>query len=246
MKNTDFAAIAVFAFLVALVFFFPLGVTFSTDLVAVGTKVVCWKFDLAGCFSSKLTGLANFGDVVNLHPYFMGFLKVGILASFGEMIKTRGRTGSYKTPDLWAKFLVWGLYGMLFTVCFAIFGRGIAALADGGTIWWKPFESAAANRIFLAFSTSLWLNLVFCYPMMLSHEWCNTCIAKRRFLGGTEFLQGLDPHIWGSYLLKTIVVFWIPAHTVTFSLPGGYQILMAAFLSLALGFILTIKPKSKN
>jgi hypothetical protein len=48
-----------------------------------------------------------------------------------------------------------------------------------------------------------------------------------------------------AYLLKTIVVFWIPAHTVTFSLPANYQVLMSAFLSLALGFILTIKPKKK-
>ena len=44
-------------------------------------------------------------------------------------------------------------------------------------------------------------------------------------------------------MLKTIVVFWIPAHTITFCLPAQYQILMSAFLSLALGFILTIKPK---
>ena len=45
-------------------------------------------------------------------------------------------------------------------------------------------------------------------------------------------------------MLKTIVFFWIPAHTVTFSLPPDFRVLMSAVLSLALGFILTIKPKN--
>ncbi len=238
MKKTDAIAVAVFVLLMALVFFFPLGV----EIKLLEKKLAWLGFDFCGAFRD-FTGLKNFGDTVNLYPYISGFLKVGILATFGEMIKTRGRTGSYKTPDLWAKFIVWGLFGMLFTIAFAIFGAGVKVLSAGNSIWWSPFESKAANQIFLAFSTSLWLNLIFCYPMMLAHEWCNTCIAKRRFLGGAEFLQGLDPHVWGSYLLKTIVFFWIPAHTITFSLPEGYRILMAALLSLALGFILTIKPK---
>ena len=178
------------------------------------------------------------------YPYISGFLKVGLLATLGEMIKVRGKTGSWKTPDLIAKFIVWGVYGMLFTIAFAIFGKGIHAIM-GTPVWPLTFENDTAQKIWQGFSTSLWANLIFCFPMMLSHEFWNTCITKKRFLGGTEFLEGIDKHLWGSYLLKTIVVFWIPAHTITFSLPANYQVLMSAFLSLALGFILTIKPKKK-
>lgn len=236
MKRSDWFAVLLFVFLAALVFFFPWGI----DLLG---KPGWIGLDLSGSFTD-LSGLKNFGRLVNKYPYISGFFKVGILASFGEMIKTRGRTGSYRTPDLWAKFIVWGIYGMLFTICFAIFASGIGVLS-GSPVWpLKPSAEPWKTLVF-AFSTSLWLNLVFCYPMMLSHEWFNTCIAKRRILGGAEFLSGLDTHIWGSYLLKTILFFWIPAHTVTFCLPADYRILMSAFLSLALGFILTIKPKSK-
>ncbi len=233
MKTKDWIAVGVFVLLAAFVFFFPWG----TELL---TGKICWRgIDLCKAFS-ELTGLDNFGRVVNEYPYITGFLKVAILASFGEMIKTRGRTGSYRTDKLWAKFLVWGLYGMLFTIAFPIFAIGVEKLS-GTAIWPFACDSGFCKTLVCAFSTSLWLNLIFCYPMMLSHEWFNRCIAEKRLLGGTEFIRSLDPVVWGSFLPKTILIFWIPAHTVTFCLPPDFRILMSAFLSLALGFILTIK-----
>ena len=86
--------------------------------------------------------------------------------------------------------------------------------------------------------------MIFAYPMMLGHEWCNEVINKKRFVGGEEFLASVDKHIWGSFIPKTILCFWIPAHTVTFCLPQDYRVLMSAVLSLALGFILTFRPKA--
>ena len=44
-------------------------------------------------------------------------------------------------------------------------------------------------------------------------------------------------------MVKTIPFFWVPAHTITFMLPPEYQIVMAAYLSVALGIILGIMPK---
>ena len=241
-KIGDIIAVIYFAAFVCLVFFFPLayGTDVKIDLNAL-TGSAKHGLYWAG-FSTD--GIKNFGDVVGHYPYISGFLKVGLLATLGEMIKVRGKTGSWKTPDLLLKFLVWGVYGMLFTIAFALFGKGIAAVM-GTPVWPLTFENDTAQRIWQGFSTSLWANLIFCFPMMLSHDYWNTCITKKRFLGGAEFLEGIDKHLWGSYLLKTIVVFWIPAHTITFSLPANYQVLMSAFLSLALGFILTIKPKKK-
>ncbi|NTV18536.1 MAG: Mpv17/PMP22 family protein, partial [Bacteroidales bacterium] len=38
---------------------------------------------------------------------------------------------------------------------------------------------------------------------------------------------------------KTIPLFWIPAHTITFMLPDQYKVLFAASLSIVLGLILS-------
>jgi hypothetical protein len=48
-------------------------------------------------------------------------------------------------------------------------------------------------------------------------------------------------------VVKTIPFFWIPAHTITFLLPPEFRIIAAAFLSIALGIILSFaKKKSKS
>jgi hypothetical protein len=46
--------------------------------------------------------------------------------------------------------------------------------------------------------------------------------------------------------VKTIPIFWIPAHTITFLLPSEYRVLSAAFLSIALGTILAFAKKSDS
>jgi hypothetical protein len=47
----------------------------------------------------------------------------------------------------------------------------------------------------------------------------------------------------GFVLFRTIPLFWIPAHTITFLLPPEYRVLAAAFLSIALGAILAFAKK---
>ena len=46
-------------------------------------------------------------------------------------------------------------------------------------------------------------------------------------------------------LLRTIPLFWIPAHTVSFLLPPDYQVLYAALLGVALGLILALAGKRR-
>ncbi|EQB89040.1 hypothetical protein M918_22160 [Clostridium sp. BL8] len=49
----------------------------------------------------------------------------------------------------------------------------------------------------------------------------------------------------GFVVCKTIPIFWIPAHTITFLLPSEYRVLTAALLSIVLGAILaTSKAKT--
>jgi hypothetical protein len=48
---------------------------------------------------------------------------------------------------------------------------------------------------------------------------------------------------WGFVFKKTIPLFWIPAHTLTFCLPQDLQVLFAAFCSVILGLFLSIAAK---
>lgn len=62
-----------------------------------------------------------------------------------------------------------------------------------------------------------------------------------------EVIKSIDWQNFFSFVvLKTIPLFWIPAHTITFLLPENYRILSAGFLSIALGLILTIAKLKKS
>jgi len=233
MKKSDLFASIFVIFCLGLVFVFPWYITGDGSI--------------GFSFAKAKHGLENFGAVSKRLPYFMGFCKVAILALFGEMIKNRGKCGSYKLDLFFYRFLIWGVYGMLFTIVFTLFASGVGVVMAKG-LWFGVAPVAGVQltvwqRLWFAFSASLWINIIFAYPMMLSHEWFNSLLAKRKFVGGCEFLAGLDKDVWGSFIPKSIVCFWIPAHTITFLLPESYRILMAASLSLALGFLLSVKPK---
>jgi len=229
MKKGDFLAILYAVGCALAVVFFPFGIR---------DGVLVYGPDVNG------SGINNFGAVTQAHPFLMGFFKFGLLATFGEMIKLRGKTGSYRIDHVLSRFIVWGVYGMMFSLVFPVFNFGVRGLVDHG-LWFGSTapDAGLAARILLAFSSSLYINIIFAYPMMLSHEWFNMVIARRRFVGGAEFMGAIDSRLWGSFIPKTIVWFWIPAHTITFSLPSEYRILMAAGLSVALGFLLAFKPK---
>ena len=226
MKKGDVGAILFLVAFACAVVFFPWTVTF-TGKVELG----------------KLSqGFDNFGKFTAHFPYLMGSFKVGLLATFGEMLKVRVKTGSWKVPALFARFIVWGIVGLLFTFVFAMFAKGVGALI--GTPLWFGRMTLKPNfwdNLLFAFSTSFWQNVIFAFPMMLGHEWCNEVINQKRFVGGAEFLEKLNKPVWGSFIPKTIVFFWIPAHTVTFLLPPDYRVLMSAVLSLVLGAILTFR-----
>ena len=51
---------------------------------------------------------------------------------------------------------------------------------------------------------------------------------------------------WNVVIKKTIPLFWFPAHTITFLLPAGLQVLFAAFLGVALGVILALANNQKT
>jgi len=62
-----------------------------------------------------------------------------------------------------------------------------------------------------------------------------------------NILAGIDWKMhWGFVLKKSIPLFWIPAHTVTFLLPPDFQILFAAILGIVLGVLLAFASISRT
>lgn len=185
-----------------------------------------------------LVNLETFIALTNSYPLPMGFLKFAALATFGEMLKVRIATKKWDLKDWHLKLIVWGFFGMWFAIVFPLFYAGVNAIISKGL--WPDF-----GPIFTAFSVSLWMNLLalYAWPMMLLHEYFNKVIEKKSFFPLVQFAEELDKKAWFRVIPLTIILFWLPAHTITFMLPEHFRVLMAALLSVALGFFLTIRKK---
>ena len=94
------------------------------------------------------------------------------------------------------------------------------------------------------------MNLFFAPAFMAFHKYTDTYLDLKVARKGAVKIKDITAAIdWDGFVsfivLKTIPFFWIPAHTVTFLLPGEYRVVVAAFLSIALGAILAFSKKSK-
>ncbi|MGH4122937.1 MAG: hypothetical protein ACREV6_08415 [Clostridium sp.] len=217
------------------------------DLIWIGALLII-VFLLAFPSTNEIYTVAN-----KAHPYIMGFVKVSILATMGELLAIRIATGNYKKPvGIVYKFIVWGFLGMGFVIAFDLFANGVIGSMKKGLLPSGAADTFSAKLLF-AFFTSAFMNLIFGPTFMTLHRLTDTYIG----LGQGKFseikkvkLRAVTDKIdWYGFMsfvvFKTIPFFWIPAHTITFLLPGEYRVLMAAFLSLALGIILAYS-KRKN
>lgn len=188
------------------------------------------------------------------HSLITSFLKFAVLATIGEILGLRIRTGSYyqKGFGVLPRALVWGFYGLTIKVAFVIFYTGApvfieeAGLKGASQIMSQPLSG---GKVLTSFAISASMNLFYAPVLMTMHKITDTHIVAT---GGT--LRGLfkpigfalilkninwDMH-WHFILKKTIPLFWIPAHTFTFLLPPDYQVLSAALLGIALGVLLAV------
>jgi hypothetical protein len=110
-------------------------------------------------------------------------------------------------------------------------------------------------RVLLAFSISTFLNIFYAPLLMVTHRVSDLHIASaagdsRKLLKVPDvarLLASIDWNsMWGFVLKKSIPLFWIPAHTVTFLLPPEFQVLFAALLSTMLGVILALAAGSNR
>lgn len=159
------------------------------------------------------------------NPLLSSALQVALLGTFGELLACRMRGlgwNPFRLPQLLAKVAVWAFLGITFKVAFAGFAGFVPALWERGL--WMSFGEQAVWR---AFSISLFCNLLFGPVMMAFHRWTDCRIERRPMAWET---------LYGAWW--TLLWFWIPAHTVTFSLPPHFQVGLAAVWAVALGVIL--------
>lgn len=188
-----------------------------------------------------------FKTLSSTHPYIMGFIKFAILATAGELLAIRLAKKQWALPSyVWARFLIWGVIGIWITYMMKIFGAGVDALMGAGLL--PTVQNALFNSFIKAFFISATMNLSFGPTFMALHKCSDTYLDIRatgkRKISIANVIHKVDWEKFATFtLLRTVPLFWIPAHTVTFMLPAEYQVAMAAFLSVALGIILNLKRK---
>lgn len=200
---------------------------------------------LLGGFTYLIASRSWFFEFMIQHKLIGGFIKFGLLASMGELLVIRLKHKQWNFPAkfLW-RVLVWGGIGVVITQVFTIFHEGVMALMD------RSLLPGDGQPFFVAFFTSLYMNLLFAPVMMGFHKYTDTVLDLRAEGSRITISNVVSRVDWEGFikfaLCKTIPMFWIPAHTLTFLLPADYRVVVAAYLSIALGLLLTVSQSNKK
>lgn len=195
-----------------------------------------------------------------LHSLIASFFKFAILATLGELIGLRIKTGNYfqKGFGVLPRAIVWGFLGITIKIAFVIFAIGTPAFLE--SIGFEGIKQAMSNpitfqKVGISFSISIAMNLVYAPVMMTLHKVTDTHILNNHgtlkgFFTPIKFgaiFSNLDWNTqWNFTFKKMIPFFWIPAHTITFLLPVNFQVLFAALLGIALGILLAFANLNKK
>lgn len=159
------------------------------------------------------------------YPLLSAAVQFALLGTLGEMISVSLRSKKPRLPgnllQTLAKVAAWGLLGIVIKYGFTAMRGFTRALLD-----YELLPDVFGGGVGWALALSALTNLFFGPQMMAFHRLEDNFILRRRGF------QGITRAWW------TLVWFWIPAHTLTFSLPRDYQIGLAAVWSLVLGIIL--------
>jgi hypothetical protein len=170
---------------------------------------------------------------VKQYPILSACAQFAILGPLGEIVASSVVSRRAALPcsplQMLAKALAWALLGAIIKYGFV----GMKGFTDAVL----PSLVPAAGVPLLqtagyAFARSVFTNVLFGPQMMLFHRLEDNLILGQRGFAGIE------------KAFKTLIWFWIPAHTVTFCLPEPFQIGLAALWGLALGTILGLSKKA--
>ena len=179
------------------------------------------------------------------YAYIMGFIKFALLATAGELIASYfiSRTPTVPVKIVW-RFIIWGFIGVWITFMMKVFSTAVINMMASGMLL------GGSNNFLRALYTSVIMNTTFGPNFMAIHKCTDKMLElsdKKEKISLNGVVKGIDwSGFFGFTILKTVPIFWIPAHTVTFLLPTQYQVMMAAALSVALGIILSLNNRKKS
>ncbi len=163
-------------------------------------------------------------DFVKEYPILSGMIQFAILGPIGEYIATKikGKKWSYGFVPTAMKSIGWAVLAIFIKYAFTGFVGFVDILVDHSML-----PAAFLDVKFLnAFARSFFTNIMFGPLLFFLHRWWDNVIDRK------NDYKGLPK------AMVTLLWLWIPAHTVTFSLPTHFQMGLAALWSLVLGVIL--------
>jgi hypothetical protein len=168
---------------------------------------------------------------VTSYPLLSAAIQFAFLGTLGEIISFSIQKKKLAIPCSWlqllAKVFAWAILGIVIKYGFAGMKGFTQSLLDH-----QLLPAFLASGLGWAFVVSVFTNVFFGPQMMVFHR------LEDNLILGQKGFQGIT-NAW-----KTLIWFWIPAHTITFLLPPDLQISLAALWSLVLGIIMGATKKN--
>lgn len=168
---------------------------------------------------------------VTSNPLLSAAIQFAILGTLGEVISFSVQKKKLAIPCTWlqllAKVIAWAVLGIVIKYGFAGMKGFVQSLLDH-----QLLPAFMATGLGWAFAVSVFTNGFFGPQMMAFHR------LEDNLILGQKGFQGITK-AW-----KTLIWFWIPAHTITFLLPADLQIGLASLWSLVLGIIMGATKKN--
>jgi hypothetical protein len=138
------------------------------------------------------------------HGMIMSFVKFAILATLGESIGLRIKTGVYNNKGfgLLPRAFVWGFLGLTIKLAFVIFATGVPNFLAYMGVLDAPMAMKGAftsTKLLVAFTISVSMNVIYAPVMMTLHKITDTHIL---LTGGT--MKGLFKKIPFVKILKEL------------------------------------------
>ncbi len=175
--------------------------------------------------------MESYIDWVTNWPLLSAAIQFAILGTFGEVLSYCILKKRILLPctviQLLGKMAGWALLGVIIKYGFAGMKGFTHSLLDNNLL-----PQCFNTGIGWAFAVSVLTNIFFGPQMMFIHRLEDNLILWQRNY------DGLVKAWW------TLIWFWIPAHTLTFSLDKEYQIGLAAIWSVVLGLIMGLNAKA--
>jgi hypothetical protein len=129
---------------------------------------------------------------------------------------------------------------------FSLYTSGVNGAVEKGLLF---TGQGYAAKFFTALYISTIMNLTFAPVFMATHRITDVYIDKIYSGEKSTFSNIINEIDWSRFIKfvvgKTIPLFWIPAHTITFLLPDEFKVIFAASLSIFLGLILSLSRHRK-